>query len=132
MMPSFTHAYDYTRPPEHDRMRPERRRARLQMIGHVIQNIVTFPSRTVPRSWRAMNPKYRVQWEADRAINRWNKERRRALESVPGTSTSRECRLLAHLVSKSPAGGCVVEIGAFKGKTTAWLVEAAQLRPDRP
>ncbi len=102
------------------------------MIDHVIRSIVRFPTRTVRSTLRAVNPRYRVQWEADRAIKRWPRQLRRDLESVSGTSTSRECRLLAHLLIKSPPGGVVVEIGALKGKTTAWLVEAAQRRSDRP
>ena len=44
----------------------------------------------------------------------------------------RECRLLALLARQAPAGGAIVEIGAWKGRTTAWLVEAAERRADRP
>jgi predicted O-methyltransferase YrrM len=40
--------------------------------------------------------------------------------------------LLASLAMQSPPGGVIVEIGAFKGKTTAWLVEASEHHPARP
>ncbi len=44
----------------------------------------------------------------------------------------RECSLLAHLAVQAPAGGAIVEIGTWKGKTAAWLVEGSQLRRPLP
>ena len=49
-----------------------------------------------------------------------------ALAAVPGTTSQRECRLLFYLAATAPGGGQIVEIGAFKGKSTAWLAEAAR------
>jgi predicted O-methyltransferase YrrM len=47
-------------------------------------------------------------------------------------SSARECRLLAYLAAQTPPGGDVVEIGAWMGKSTAWLVEGAQKNPAQP
>jgi predicted O-methyltransferase YrrM len=82
---------------------------------------------------RLISPAHRLQREADRVVPRlFSPERLAALQAVPGFSSRRELHLLAYLATQAPTGGCLLEIGAYKGRSTAWLVEAAQLRPDKP
>src|SRR5437870_4917333 len=102
-------------------------------MKRLVHNVISVPRRAWLSLTRHFDRAYRLQWQADREVPRWlSPERRRQLESIPGTSSSRENRLLAHLASTAPSRGCVIEIGAYQGKSTAWLVEAAQRRPDRP
>lgn len=53
-------------------------------------------------------------------------ERIRLLATIPGNASARECRLLFALAAQAQGAGQIVEIGAFKGKSTAWLAEAAR------
>jgi predicted O-methyltransferase YrrM len=102
-------------------------------MKHLVHNVISVPRRAWRSLTRRFHPAYQLQLQADRQVPRWlASERRRQLEAIPGTSSARENRLLAHLVRIAPSGGCVVEIGAYQGKSTAWLVEAAQRRTDRP
>jgi len=66
-------------------------------------------------------------WEskAKRGVSWLEPGRRSLLENLNGTSSVKECQLLAWLASVAPAGGVVVEIGAFHGRSTAWLCEGA-------
>jgi predicted O-methyltransferase YrrM len=76
---------------------------------------------------------YRLERQAVREVPRLlGRPRCDELAAIPGTSSPREGMLLAYLAMQSPRSGVFVEIGAFKGKTTAWLVEAAQRHPSRP
>jgi predicted O-methyltransferase YrrM len=107
--------------------------AKAVVMQRLVHNVISVPRRAWLSLSRRFDPAYRLQLQADREVPRWlSAERRRQLEAIGGTSSSRENRLLAHLVRIAPAGGCIVEIGAYQGKSTAWLVEAAQQRPDRP
>jgi predicted O-methyltransferase YrrM len=100
-----------------------------QTMTRILQNVARIPARTLASIKRRRNPAYKLQLEADRFVYSWlSSERIREIESIPGDSSNREDRLLAHFVASAPEGGCVVEIGAFCGKSTAWLVEAANRR----
>jgi predicted O-methyltransferase YrrM len=102
-------------------------------VNYLLQDIIRFPGRVVRGLRRLADPVYALQRRANREVRRWLSAARMAeLDCISGTSSPREGRLLAYLVTQSPSGGCIVEIGAFRGKTTAWLVEAAQQRSDRP
>lgn len=89
--------------------------------------------RTLASCRRLVTPSYWVQFRADLwwplLLPRGTRE---AVRSVEGTSSARELRLLAYLAWCSPSGGVWVEIGAWKGRTTALLVELASRRADRP
>jgi predicted O-methyltransferase YrrM len=103
------------------------------MIRRLTRNIVRLPARTLAGVQRRLDPVYRLQREADALVPKLlGKDRLALLEKVPGHSSARKCRLLSHLANQSPSGGCWVEIGAFKGKSAAWLVETASKRIDRP
>jgi predicted O-methyltransferase YrrM len=96
-----------------------------------LQNLVRIPSRVRSSLRRRRDPAYRLQLKADREVAlRIPAARRRMLETIAGNSSNRENRLLAHLAMQAPRGGCIVEIGALFGKSTAWLVEAAHLRAE--
>jgi predicted O-methyltransferase YrrM len=102
-------------------------------MNRLMRNLIRLPRRALDGLARRRDPAYRLQRDADRMVRRWIVPARlRELESIPGNTSARKCRLLAHLATQAPQGGCIVEIGAFKGKSTAWLVEAAGKRPDRP
>jgi hypothetical protein len=95
--------------------------------ARLVRNLARLPSRTVRTLQRRLDPVYQLERQADREIpRRFGRERMQLLEAIPGTSSARECRLLAYLAMQSPPGGALVEIGAFKGKSTVWLVEAAE------
>jgi len=101
-------------------------------MRRIFRSITRLPTRTVRSLKRRFDPVYRLQRQADRAILRQLTPRRRAeLEAIGGTSSARECRLLAYLAGQTPPVGCIVEIGAFKGKSTAWLIEGAELADRR-
>lgn len=103
------------------------------MLSRMLRNVVRVPARSLRTLAHAFSPAYRLQFQANWAVPRWlPRERYEKLLSIPGTSSAREARLLAYLASQAPAGGCFVEIGAYKGKSAAWLVEAAERRSDRP
>ncbi len=105
----------------------------LNEIGQIARSALLFPIRTYRSTVRMLDPNYRLQWQANWYVTRWlSKKRLRELVSVSGTSSERECVLLAHLVGISPQGGCVLEIGAFKGKSATMLVESAVHRKDKP
>lgn len=100
-------------------------------MERILNNLYRLPGR-LARGWRQWrDPVYRLQREANRAVSGWlGQARMRALDAIPGTSSFRESRLLAHLAVQAPGGGCIVEIGAYKGKSAAWLVEASEHRSD--
>lgn len=110
--------------------RDSRKSKPKQRIWH---NLSRLPLRTLASARRLLSPAYKLERAADRVVPRtFAAERLRGLEKIPGTSSARECRLLAYLVLQSPASGAIVEIGAFKGKSTAWLVEAAERSSRKP
>jgi predicted O-methyltransferase YrrM len=100
--------------------------------GRIAQNIARLPIRTARYIARRFDPNYDLERDAKTLPARIGARRLAQLQAVPGRRDERECRLVAHLATMAPSGGEIVEIGAFKGRVTSWLVEAAQLRPDRP
>jgi predicted O-methyltransferase YrrM len=93
--------------------------------------LVRLPRRSLDWIGRSLDPDYALERSAKSLVRRLGSETLTELRAIPGRCLERECCLVAHLALMSPAG-VVVEIGAFKGRMTAWLVEAAQLRLDRP
>lgn len=95
--------------------------------SRAMRNITRMPARTVSAIQRTFDPQYWWQVRANLSVPMWlSKSRRDTLYSVPGTSSRREQLLLAYLAKLSPPGGLFVEIGAWKGRSTALLVEVAQ------
>jgi predicted O-methyltransferase YrrM len=103
------------------------------LLQRALRNAARCPARTLRTVRRRFDPVYRLEREAVRQVpRRFGQQRCLDVASIPGTSSTREGMLLAHLAMQSPAKGVIVEIGAFKGRTTAWLVEAAGHHPARP
>ncbi len=99
---------------------------RLSTFSRLVRNLTMIPRRTASSVARRFDADFQFERLADRDVRRWlSRDRRRQLEDIPGWSSARECRLLAYLATQAPEGGDIVEIGAWKGKTTAWLVEGA-------
>jgi predicted O-methyltransferase YrrM len=103
------------------------------LLRRAIRNVSRFPFRTLRTVQRRLDPVYKLERQALAEVPVFFGQRRcDELGAIPGTSSQREGMLLAHLAMHSPGGGVFVEIGAFKGKTTAWLVEASEHHPARP
>jgi predicted O-methyltransferase YrrM len=101
-------------------------------MRRILNNLIRLPARTWRGLWRWTDPAYRLQTQADRLVPTWFKpEHLAALHAIPGFTSKRELNLLTYLAAISPAGGSIVEIGAYKGRSTAWLVEAATRRRDQ-
>jgi predicted O-methyltransferase YrrM len=102
----------------------------LQRLG---RNLSRLPSRTWLTMWRRWQRVYQLERKADRVVPRlFGRARVKEFEAIPGRSSPYEGRLLAYLAMQSPPGGVFVEIGAFKGRSTAWIVEAAGHHAARP
>lgn len=109
----------------------EQRRGRKSPWQRLGRNIIRLPARVARDVSRWADPNFRLEREADRIVNRWlSASQRKALESIVGTSANHECRLLAYLANVAPVGGIILEIGAWKGKSTAWLVEGSTRREE--
>src|SRR5438552_15292059 len=103
------------------------------LLSRAIRNVSRFPSRAVRTVQRRLDPVYKLERQALAEVPVFfGQGLCDQLGAIPGTSSQREGMLLAHLAMRSPPGGVFVEIGAFKGKTTAWLVEAAEHHSARP
>ncbi len=97
------------------------------MLQRLARNLVRLPRRTAESIAKRLTPAYRIQRRADRFVHReLDEDRLDALCAVPGNTSYRQCRLLFYLATTSLAEGVICEIGAFKGKSTAWLAEAAR------
>lgn len=95
--------------------------------GRFTKNFIRAPQRILRSLGRLFGGTYQWEKRAERELSSWlTAERSAELDALEGTSNLKECQLLAWLSSVAPAGGCVVEIGAWKGRSTAWLVEGAQ------
>jgi predicted O-methyltransferase YrrM len=102
-------------------------------MRRLLRNLLRLPARTWTSLSRLGSPAVRLQRRATRSVMGWlDAVRRDALLEVPGFSSERELHLLAYLVRQAPVTGSIVEIGAYKGRSTVWLVEAAEKRSDRP
>lgn len=100
-------------------------------LGRVLHNLVRMPARTSASLHRLFAPQYRLEREARSEVEaRLAPDRLRQLKSLEGMSSSSECSLLFTLALQAPAGGTIVEIGAWKGKSAAWLTEGSTLRSD--
>lgn len=100
-------------------------------IRRILHNLARFPARTGTSLSRLFAPQYRLEREARREVTeRLSPERLMQLKSLEGMSSSSECSLLFSLALHAPSGGSIVEIGAWKGKSAAWLTEGSSLRPD--
>ncbi|HEX4147351.1 MAG TPA: class I SAM-dependent methyltransferase [Pirellulales bacterium] len=99
----------------------------------MLENLGRLPLLTASGLTRWFSPGFRLERQAKAEVRRWlSRERWSQLCSIPGMSATQECLLLAFLAAKSPSGGAIVEIGAWQGKSTAWLAEGARRRSDRP
>jgi predicted O-methyltransferase YrrM len=74
-----------------------------------------------------MTPAYRFQGLADAYVaEHMDSDLVDRICAIPAFSSPREGRLLFYLASISPKNAAIVEIGAFKGRSTAWLAEVAR------
>ena len=103
-----------------------------RLLHRVVRNIVRLPQRTLGALARTFDPNYALERRAKELLDQWPADKLARLHTISGRCSFRECRLVAYLALHAPAGGDIVEIGALHGRVTAWLVEAAELRPDRP
>ena len=95
------------------------------------RNAIRLPRRTVASLWRRAHPAYRFQRRANRYVClHLTPQMIDRLGAVPGNTSDRQCRLLFYLAMNTRADGLLLEIGAYMGKSTAWLAEAAR-RGDR-
>lgn len=96
-------------------------------MNRFVRNALRLPLRTIASIQRRMQPSYAIQQKAEGyAKKHVDAELQRQLNEVPGNSSDRQGRLLFYLAATTPAQGCLLEIGAFKGKSTAWLTQAAR------
>lgn len=91
------------------------------------RNVARGPARIGLAVQRYLSGTYQWEHRIKRELAEWLTDGRlKELDALEGTSILSECRLLAWLAAKAPDGGCIVEIGAWKGRSAAWLVEGAQ------
>ncbi|MBN8626047.1 MAG: class I SAM-dependent methyltransferase [Planctomycetes bacterium] len=101
----------------------------ITRVGRVLHNLAKFPARTTDSIGRWFAPQYRLEREALGEVETLlAPERRFQLESIEGMSSRKECVLLFSLALRAPQAGTIVEIGAWKGKSAAWLTEGSTLR----
>jgi SAM-dependent methyltransferase/predicted O-methyltransferase YrrM len=102
------------------------RRKKRHGVARVVENLARFPRRTATSLVRLWSADFELERRANWAVRRWfTYDRIAQLDAIAGMSAAHECRLLAYLAAQAPAAGAIVEIGAWKGKSTAWLVEGA-------
>ena len=100
---------------------------RKSVWQRLVRNIAMLPTRTAQSIVRRSRPQYRLERASIRyARQQLAPEIFSRLCNVPGYTVSRKCMLLYYLAVTTLAPGCIVEIGAFKGKSTAWLAQAAR------
>lgn len=101
-------------------------------MNRIWRNAIRLPHRTARSLWRCAQPVYRLQRRANRYVRlQIAAETVDRLAAVPGHTSDRQCRLLLYMAMNTLADGVLVEIGAFKGRSTAWLAEAARRRDRR-
>ena len=90
------------------------------------RNLYRGPERLTIAIQRYFSGAYHWERRIKREVSQWLTPKRLAeLDDLEGTSILTECRLLAWLAATVPDSGCIVEIGAWKGRSAAWLVEGA-------
>jgi predicted O-methyltransferase YrrM len=99
----------------------------MSALDRAFHNIVKFPRRSAVGVFRLFSPAYRLE----RRARRYSKSQLgdalyRRLCAVPGFTSDRKCELLFYLASHDPSPHLILEIGSYKGKSTAWLAEAAR------
>lgn len=100
---------------------------RLPMLQRTMYNLVKLPGRSIESLARRLHPAFKIQQAADRFVHEQMEDGLyQRLCAIPANTSDRKCRLLFYLAMTAKADGCLVEIGAFKGKSTAWLAEAAR------
>ncbi|MCE9589033.1 MAG: class I SAM-dependent methyltransferase [Planctomycetes bacterium] len=96
-------------------------------MSRVLRNILRFPARTIQSLRLRATPGYDVLRQAKKHTSKeLPADLTARLCAVPGNTSEWQCRLLYYLAATTKAEGCLFEIGAFKGKSTAWLSEAAR------
>lgn len=99
-------------------------------MSRFLHNMVKTPRRTWESLQRRRDPVYRTRRLAEAYAQRELPASRYAeLCGVPGNSSDWQCAVLFYLAELSPhpvEGSVMLEIGAFKGKSTAWLAEVAR------
>lgn len=96
-------------------------------MSRLLTNILRLPARTLASLQRRRTPGYRIERDSRRfADEKLDAALLARLLAVPGYTHKRECMILFYLAMQSPSGGEIVEIGAFKGRSTAFLAEAAR------
>ena len=106
--------------------------AATSVLQRLIRNTTRLPRRTWSTLRRQFDANYDLERQAKSLDGWFPPDHLARLEAIPGMCSARVCRLVALLASQAPAGGAILEIGAWKGRITAWLVEAAERRPERP
>jgi len=97
-------------------------------MSRLLHNLAKLPQRTMRSLRKRTSAVYRLQRAADRfARAKLSPQRLGDLSAIDGTTSDHECRLLFYLACRAAGDGRIVEIGAFKGKSTAWLAETARL-----
>ena len=104
----------------------------LPGIRRIVRNALRLPSRTWRTLRRRLNPEFDLERQAKAVPGWFAPDYLAQLDGIPGMCAARVGWLLASLATQAPPGGVIVEIGAWKGRITAWLVEASERRPDRP
>lgn len=102
-------------------------------LRRLVRNAALLPRRSWASLRRRVASDYALERRSRAAVAGWfSPEHLARLDAVPGMCGTHTCRVLALLASEAPASGDIVEIGAWKGRITVWLVEAAARRSDRP
>ncbi len=99
-------------------------------MTRLLRNLVLIPTRTLASIQRRRDPAFRHRNLAIRyAKQHLTPKQIEQLAAVPGNSSAWQCMLLFYLAehaAQTTDAGQLVEIGAFKGKSTAWLAQAAR------
>jgi predicted O-methyltransferase YrrM len=102
----------------------------IPAIRRLVRNSVRLPERTAISLRHWFDPNYDLDREAKSRMGWLLRDRLEKLQSIPGMCTFPKCRVLSLLALKAPPGGVIVEIGAWKGRVSAWLIETMEQRPD--
>lgn len=102
-------------------------------MNRLLKNVLRLPKRTWNGIRQITDPAYRLQRAADHEVPTWwPASLYQQLVSLEGFTSKPELHFLVYMATQSPSTGLWVEIGAYKGRSTAWLIEASQRLPHRP